>query len=111
MAFCIILRFVPSDFYLFEPLAAMTKVSIYLNYALGIFNLIPLPPLDGSKILESFLSYNATQKLEKLTQYSFIILLVLLFTGALRILIYPINFLATVTIYTMASLLGVTGIF
>ena len=32
---------------------------LYINLGLGIFNLIPLPPLDGSKILRHFLPYNA----------------------------------------------------
>src|SRR3954464_7519318 len=43
-------RWMPRTFYLYDPLIKMSLVSVSLNYALGIFNLIPLPPLDGSKI-------------------------------------------------------------
>ena len=45
-AFCAIRSWVPNDFYLYEPLRRMAEASITLNYALGIFNLVPLPPLD-----------------------------------------------------------------
>jgi Zn-dependent protease len=103
-AFCALQLWVPRDFYLFEPLTGMTYVGITLNYALGIFNLIPLPPLDGSKIIESFLSFNATRKFEQLARYSFVILLALLFTGALNVLTYPIQFCSDLTLYFMAQL-------
>lgn len=105
-AFCSILRFMPSDFYLFEPLAIMSKVSVSLNFALGIFNLVPLPPLDGSKIVESFLSLEATRKYEQLSRYSFFILLALLMTGAFNLLEYPIRLSSGLTLLFMAKLFG-----
>ena len=52
LTFFAILVWVPSDFYLHEPLREMAKISVSLNFALGLFNLIPLPPLDGSKIIK-----------------------------------------------------------
>jgi Zn-dependent protease len=42
---------------------------IFLNIALGLFNLIPIPPLDGSHILESFLPYKALQKYREMGRY------------------------------------------
>ncbi len=103
-AFCSIRLWMSPDFYLFEPLLGMTYVSISLNYALGIFNLIPLPPLDGSKIIESFLSFSAMRKYESLAQYSFFILIALLLTGALNVLSYPIGFCSSITLGLMAKL-------
>ena len=103
-AFCALHAWVSPSFYLHEPLINMAYVSITLNYALGIFNLIPLPPLDGSKILESFLSYEATRKFEVLSQYSFYILMALLLSGALSILSYPIRLCTELTL-TGVSLL------
>lgn len=82
---------VPHDFYLFEPLTGMTLAAIPLNIALGVFNLIPLPPLDGSKIVEAFLPYEAARKYESIAQYSFFILIGLLMTGAFRVLEFPIR--------------------
>lgn len=94
LVFILMIRFVPSDFYLYVPLIEMSKSAIYINYALAIFNLIPLPPLDGSKMLESFLSFEATRKFEQIQRYSFFILLGLLWTGALSIVLWPVEHMA-----------------
>lgn len=110
-AFCAIVLWVPHDFYLFEPLAIMSKVSVTLNFALGIFNLIPLPPLDGSKIIESFLPYRLAQKYETLAQYSFFILLALLMSGAFSVLDYPIRLSSGLTLYGMAKLFGLSEVY
>ena len=106
--FAALIRFMPEDFVLFEPLVAMSKISVSLNFALGIFNLIPLPPLDGSKVVESVLSYNATRKYERIAPYSFWILMALLLTGALRIFMYPIGFLSSAAIYLGLAAFGLT---
>lgn len=102
--FCSIRAWVPETFYLYEPFIAMAYVSVSLNFALGIFNLIPLPPLDGSKIIEAFLPYEAARKYEALAQYSFFILMALLLTGALSILGPPIRAASDLTLYAMARL-------
>lgn len=104
LAFAATLKFASPEFYLFEPLIEMTKVSVMLNFSLGIFNLLPLPPLDGSKIIESFLPYNAMKAYESIAQYSFWILLALIMTGALSILSGPIQFLTRFTLIESISL-------
>jgi len=104
LAFAAILKFVSPEFYLFEPLIEMTKVSVMLNFSLGIFNLLPLPPLDGSKMIESFLPYNAMKAYDSIAQYSFWILLALMMTGALSILAGPIHFLTRFTLMSSISL-------
>lgn len=96
--FAAILKFMSPTFYLFEPLLEMTKASVVLNFSLGIFNLLPLPPLDGSKIIESVLPYNAMRAYESVAQYSFWILFALILTGALSILSGPIHFLSQLTL-------------
>ncbi|MEW6055250.1 MAG: site-2 protease family protein [Bdellovibrionota bacterium] len=102
--------FVPRDFYLFEPLGEMAKAAIFINYALAIFNLIPLPPLDGSKMVQSFLSYDATRKYESMQAYSFFILLALLWSGGLNILAVPITYLGNLSIGIWVGLLNVVGV-
>lgn len=66
---------------------------ISINVVLAIFNLIPIPPLDGSKILAGLLP-GEQEWLYQLEQYGIIILLVLVFTGALKVifnvLVYPL---------------------
>lgn len=109
MIFCAIVRWVPTSFYLYEPLIGMSYVSVSLNYALGIFNLLPLPPLDGSKVVEVFLPYEMAKKYEAISQYSFFIFMALLMSGGLSFLSYPIHFCTQSTLFVMGLLFGVKG--
>lgn len=61
----------------------MLLLGSYMSIGLGIFNLIPVPPLDGSKILFSFLSDSSYYKLMKYERYFSIIMIVLVATGIL----------------------------
>lgn len=92
--FVAIALFVPHDFYLFEPLFAMAQAAIQINFMLALFNLLPLPPLDGSKMAEAFMTPEQTRKFESLQSYSFIILLALFWSGALSFLSGPVFFFA-----------------
>ena len=76
---------------LLEPLFMVLKSTIYINVGLAIFNLLPLPPLDGSKILQTFLPASFEPYFELLETYGFLILLVLMQMGILRIIILPLN--------------------
>jgi len=80
---------VSTDFYFFAPLEQLLIQSVLINLMLAIFNLLPLPPLDGSKMVSCFLSYEMIRRYEILSQYSFMIFLVLIFTGALNYIFYP----------------------
>ncbi len=57
----------------------------WINAGLGVFNLIPIPPLDGSKVLQAFLPSSAFGVWEFLERYGFVILVVLLVMGFLRL--------------------------
>ena len=70
-----------------STLAAVLLVVARINIALGAFNLIPIPPLDGSNILLSVLPVGAQRSLARLQQYGFLILILLLLTGWLDPLI------------------------
>lgn len=63
---------------------------ISLNVILMVFNLLPLPPLDGYRVLGVILPYKITYKLAQLERYSFILLYALLLTGILTV---PLAFL------------------
>jgi Zn-dependent protease len=93
LIFGLFYRFMPPDFSLYEPLMKMMIAAIQINFALALFNLLPIPPLDGAKILESFLDYNGTQMLRQAERYSFFILIALLWSNALSFLGVPITYL------------------
>lgn len=65
-------------------LAVILPILARINIMLGSFNLIPIPPLDGSKILMSFLPREAQEGLARLEPYGFFILVFLLYTGILN---------------------------
>lgn len=66
--------------------AVLFFIGIYaiINTILGFFNLIPIPPLDGSRILNYFLPARAQQVFAQLEQFGFLIILALLWFGGLR---------------------------
>jgi len=67
-----------------EAIVALLRVFFVMNIGLAVFNLFPIPPLDGSKILASILPESFGSAIEAIEQYGFIILLLALFTGAFR---------------------------
>jgi Zn-dependent protease len=69
-----------------------------INIMLAAFNLIPIPPLDGSKILMGFLSYRAQYALARLEPYGFFIIIGLLYLGALDPVIRFFRWLITTII-------------
>jgi len=71
------------------PLAYMSVASVQVNLALGLFNLLPIPPLDGGHILAGVLPPRAAYELERLAPFGFVIVLVLAATGLLGRFIGP----------------------
>ncbi|HEY5402344.1 MAG TPA: site-2 protease family protein [Pyrinomonadaceae bacterium] len=73
-----------------EPVALFLEFLLTMNISLAVFNLLPFPPLDGSKILETFLPASAQPILETLERYSYIILMVMIYMGVTGAIIGPI---------------------
>lgn len=73
-----------------EPVALFLDRMLSMNISLAVFNLLPFPPLDGSKVLGSILPQSVQPALEMLEQYGFVILIVLLWTGFFGVIINPI---------------------
>ncbi|MFB0564826.1 MAG: site-2 protease family protein [Candidatus Aminicenantaceae bacterium] len=87
----------PRGFYPLEGLALILFFAVLINTYLAVFNLIPIPPLDGSGVLMGLLSEEAAQKIDRLRPFGFIIVLGLIYLGLLQLIILPIR----VFIYTI----------
>ncbi len=73
------------------PLFTLLISMIVLNVGLAVFNLLPLPPLDGGKALGSFLPASAEPVMHMLETYGVFILFILMWTGILGIIVTPFN--------------------
>ena len=71
-------------------LISFTEMFIYINMLLGIFNLLPLHPLDGGKVMARFLPIRWNLYLESNQNYSYIALILLIFLGGFHYLAKPI---------------------
>lgn len=80
----------PNDMVWGTVLIYMGMVGVTINVVLMILNLIPIPPLDGSRILSCFLSPRASLRYNQIEPYGFLILLLLLATGLLGQFMAPL---------------------
>ena len=99
--FGIIIR-LTSNLVLPENFYFITSIIVVINLALGIFNLVPIPPLDGSKILFSFLPESAFSFILAYERYSLILLLifiVFLSSYLTPVLAYLFHFLTGLAFY------------
>lgn len=64
-----------------SPMAEFLFIIVFANVLLGVFNLVPIPPLDGSKLLFALLPQSAYQLRAVLERYGFVILLLFIFWG------------------------------
>ncbi len=81
----------PRGFYPLEGLVLILFFGVQINTYLAVFNLIPVPPLDGSGVLMGLLSDEAAQRYDRLRPYGFIIVLALIYMGLLQVIIRPIE--------------------
>lgn len=80
----------PTRLALQEPVPMFLTYLLTMNISLAVFNLLPFPPLDGSKILETFLPPSLQPVLEMLERFGYLILVILIYVGFFRVIISPI---------------------
>jgi len=90
IAIALILSLVIKSISLPLILLYLLKQAIVVNLVLAVFNLTPIPPLDGSRVVISLLPANVTGKYASIERHGFIILFVLLYFGFFERAIYPI---------------------
>jgi Zn-dependent protease len=71
-------------------LATLFLYLIYMNVSLAIFNLLPFPPLDGSKVLSTFLPESFQPVFEMMEQFGFLILMALIYFGLVSLIMSPV---------------------
>jgi Zn-dependent protease len=72
-----------------SPLATVLESAVYINVLLAVFNMVPVPPLDGGNVLAGLLRGPAGEAFERIRPYGFMILYALMLTGVLSALITP----------------------
>ena len=86
------------------PMIYWGIAGISINLVLALINLIPIPPLDGSRVVSGILPHRWAWQYNKLERYGFLILLLMLYTGTLNLILgYPM-YLAQNMFFTLAGL-------
>ncbi len=71
------------------PLAALLGRALQINVLLAVFNMIPIPPLDGGNVLGGLLPYRLSRQFDQIRPYGFLLLYALMLTGGLEYLVAP----------------------
>ena len=86
----------------------LLEIAIQINLSLAIFNLLPIPPLDGSRVVEGLLPYSWRGAWEQFTQLSAFLLLAAVYFGS-QLLAGPMSFLMSLIVRVVRIVAGVGG--
>jgi Zn-dependent protease len=72
-----------------QPLVLLCALAILINLSLFIFNLLPIPPLDGSRLVRNLLPYNAVQVYDRVPMWASYLLMIFLGPAIMRAFFSP----------------------
>jgi Zn-dependent protease len=87
----IVMTHIPRENSILAPLLGLLFFAFEINLALALFNVIPIPPLDGHWVLYEMLPYNAAKALERVSSYGILLLYALMILGLFSFIFWPIR--------------------
>ena len=84
--------------------AKVLFAGVSINLTLAFFNLLPIPPLDGSKIVSSLLPPHIALTYERYEQYGFFIILLFMLLGLFQFILYPLISFSASILFSMAGI-------
>jgi Zn-dependent protease len=72
-----------------HPVALLLSLAILINFSLFFFNLLPIPPLDGSRVVRNMLPYNAVRVYDRIGGWLSYLLMIFVGSFLLRLLLWP----------------------